>query len=129
MLLFNLFFLLHLYCLKNISIHLMLLFNILCFLRVSLFDYFNTSNVTIQPPPLMLSHTGRNISIHLMLLFNLLKIFPTLHRLYFNTSNVTIQPELWTYCYLFNSISIHLMLLFNILTISSPCFNSKFQYI
>ena len=76
-----------------ISIHLMLLFNIL--IRLLLFRVvynFNTSNVTIQ----------------LFILGCLL-----IKDFHFNTSNVTIQREMQEACYLLCYISIHLMLLFN----------------
>ena len=53
-----------------ISIHLMLLFNLLSVVCVVTLVYFNTSNVTIQQ--LRVIHVAGliKISIHLMLLFN-----------------------------------------------------------
>ena len=56
-------------------------------------DYFNTSNVTIQLILTITFFCPFKISIHLMLLFNMDTILEhyIIHQ-YFNTSNVTIQP-------------------------------------
>ena len=100
----------------HISIHLMLLFNVISFFYFIAFYidfntsnvtiqhyffkvkyafqiYFNTSNVTIQHIALTFFTFLTTISIHLMLLFNLQKVFNSHFMFnYFNTSNVTIQP-------------------------------------
>ena len=92
MLLFNIIIINVFIIIISISIHLMLLFNRRS-LRINyMIINFNTSNVTIQRLVYLLY---QNCLAH------------------FNTSNVTIQPKMLRYkrapCY----ISIHLMLLFN----------------
>ena len=82
---------LHTY-ISRISIHLMLLFNEKILSESTMQNYFNTSNVTIQPTGHLLIVSLISISIHLMLLFN--RICRICH----------------SCCYI---ISIHLMLLFN----------------
>ena len=93
---------------RQISIHLMLLFNFNPNKPCQQWSNFNTSNVTIQLAPI-LKAVGCSSN--------------------FNTSNVTIQPDGIRFSYSSRLISIHLMLLFNsskLLTLSSA---AKFQYI
>ena len=77
---------------KEISIHLMLLFNFKCSGHQQQDLHFNTSNVTIQQGGYMCYWLIMRISIHLMLLFN------------FQFGTAIKAPLM---------ISIHLMLLFN----------------
>ena len=131
MLLFNLSWENYLVIYRIISIHLMLLFNMDTILEhYIIHQYFNTSNVTIQPPDYIsekimkenfntsnvtiqhfrmeLKHLHLSISIHLMLLFNN-------YRSFVGISQITI--------------SIHLMLLFNNLRQTLPVIQTGFQYI
>ena len=130
MLLFNAFLSFFASTRSTISIHLMLLFNRTWTIWQITDWYFNTSNVTIQPPYCPLSSSGNtyfntsNVTIQLQTLNT-----SSTNINNFNTSNVTIQPTYeWcsNACYI---ISIHLMLLFNLIYMCSPSASWKFQYI
>ena len=70
----------------------MLLFNEIDFKKMTLKEYFNTSNVTIQLIVKTKQKGACKISIHLMLLFNVMnRRFGWNLPGDFNTSNVTIQ--------------------------------------
>ena len=86
----------------------MLLFNEIDFKKMTLKEYFNTSNVTIQPAVMeKVQETEKD----------------------FNTSNVTIQQHLLQPRKYVNNISIHLMLLFNSGVQQMSYINEGFQYI
>ena len=117
-------------CGWNISIHLMLLFNLTLLSKYhTIFINFNTSNVTIQQFLLRTNWRCLHISIHLMLLFNSSDIFLILSALDFNTSNVTIQLLTGIMCKGVMIISIHLMLLFNQVSVALKAYINSFQYI
>ncbi len=99
---------------RQISIHLMLLFNFNPNKPCQQWSNFNTSNVTIQLAPILkavgCSSNFNTSNVTIQLSHKFIYIYTSLH---FNTSNVTIQPDGIRFSYSSRLISIHLMLLFN----------------
>ena len=112
-----------------ISIHLMLLFINLNRWENNVFDYFNTSHVTVYLDAGTSNSVPCVISIHLMLLFIWMICSPEFMATYFNTSHVTVYPAYNVVQINQTSISIHLMLLF--INVFILCYSGfcKFQYI
>ena len=108
---------------RQISIHLMLLFNFNPNKPCQQWSNFNTSNVTIQLAPILkavgCSSNFNTSNVTIQLSHKFIYIYTSLH---FNTSNVTIQLFKTTNTIICCQISIHLMLLFNLLTLSTIFF-------
>ena len=130
MLLFNCVFLWKGIKYVKISIHLMLLFNVIELYRYTQLYNFNTSNVTIQPSGLYeLSLINLHFNTSNVTIQRQAQIKNHLEEQDFNTSNVTIQQLIFPGIIQYKKISIHLMLLFNVLSQPSPFELSLFQYI
>ncbi len=101
----------------------MLLFNKLMSSIKATCQNFNTSNVTIQRPYLLIYALIILISIHLMLLFNLLSLrSPARHNLISIHLMLLFNPALEGSQRVWEHISIHLMLLFNYITCNTCSF-------